>query len=267
MQDQLSDGHSSPTADTAAAPSGAEEGVRPHRGRRRRRTDWRLGGTAVRAWNGSVLIVALVALGAAIFTGSLVNLLWESPWAPLASTAVLWVGMIVPVAVAFRRGRPAGLLRFRPADLVYGLALGLGLRVIDGWVTDAASRPLPTADMTPSWLLTDAVPAGLVGPVLEEFLFRTVILIAVYSLLRRPAGRPAAAVAAILVSTATFILIHVVDGSLPLGESISVGAVGLVCATLVILTGRIWGAVLVHIVYNATMLLLIAAGAALSGGQ
>ncbi|SCY46396.1 hypothetical protein SAMN05216488_1914 [Microbacterium sp. LKL04] len=266
MQDQLSDGHT--TADPVSEPP-SETGVDAprRRGRRQRRTDWRLGGTAVRSWNGSLLVVALLSLGAAIFAGSLVQLLWTNPWAPLASTVVLWVGMLVPVAVAFRRGWPAGLLRFRAADLVYALALGLGLRLLDGWVTDAASRPFPTADPTPSWLLTEALPAGLIGPAVEEFFFRTVILVAVYSLLRRPAGRLAAAVAAVLVSTATFILIHVVDGSLPVAESISVGAVGLVCATLVILTGRIWGAVLVHVVYNATMLLLLAAGGVISGGQ
>jgi len=270
VQDQLSDGDPSPLADAEAPDPAleADSGGKPHRRRgRRRRTDWRLGGTAVRTWNGGLLIVALVSLGAAIFAGSLVTLLWRSPWAPLASTAILWVGMVAPVVIAFRRGRPAGLLRFRPADLVYALTLGLALRVLDGWVTDAASQPFPRATLTPYWLWTDAVPAGLVGPVVEEFFFRTVILVAVYSLLRRPVGRASAAIAAVLVSTASFILIHVVDGSLPLSESISVGAVGLVCATLVILTGRIWGAVLVHLVYNVTMLLLIAAGSVVATGQ
>ncbi|MDT0185716.1 CPBP family intramembrane metalloprotease [Microbacterium sp. ARD31] len=271
MQDQLSDGPSSPAAEAEtpiAEPEHRPDGdERRRRGRRRRRTDWRLGGTGVRPWNGSLLVIALLSLGAAIFAGSLVQLLWRSPSAPLVSTAVLWVGMLVPVVVAFRRGRPAGLLRVRGADLIYGLALGLGLRVIEGWVSDAAARPFPSANLTSSWLLTEAIPSGLVGPVVEEFFFRTVILVAMYGLLRRTAGRAAAAVAAVLVSTASFILIHVVDGSLPLGESLSVGAVGLVCATLVILTGRIWGAVFAHIVYNATALLLMAAGAAISGGQ
>lgn len=262
MQDQLSDGHT--TADPVSEEAAVDASRR--RGRRNRRTDWRVGGTAVRAWNGRLLVVAVLSLGAAIFVGSLLQLLWTNPWAPLASTAILWVGMLVPVILAFRAGRPAGLLRFRAADLVYALALGLGLRLFDGWVTDAASRPFPAADPTPSWLLTEAIPAGVVGPLVEEFFFRAVILVAVYSLLRRPAGRLAAAVAAILVSAATFILIHVVDGSLPLFESISVGAVGLVCATLVVLTGRIWGAVLVHVVYNASMLLLLAAGGILSTG-
>lgn len=267
MQDQLSDGPSSPAAE-AETPLPETEGEKPRRrGRRRRRTDWRLGGTGVRPWNGSLLVIALLSLGAAIFAGSLVQLLWTSPSAPLVSTAILWVGMIVPVVVAFRRGRPAGLLRFRSSDLIFGLALGLGLRVIEGWVTDAAARPFPSAGVTSTWLWTEALPAGLVGPVIEEFFFRTVVLIAMYGLLRRSAGRAAAAVSAVLVSTATFILIHVVDGSLPLGESLSVGAVGLVCATLVILTGRVWGAVFAHIVYNATALLLMAAGAAISGGQ
>lgn len=221
----------------------------------------------MRSWDTTLLIVAVVSLGAAIFAGSLVQLLWASPWAPLASTAILWLGMILPVAVAVRRGRPAGLLRCRGVDLIWGLALGLGLRLFEGWVSDAAASPFPTAGPASGWLLTEALPAGLVGPIVEEFFFRAVILVAVYGLFRRTAGRAGAAIAAVLVSTATFILIHVVDGSLPLTESIAVGAVGLACATLVMLTGRIWGAVLAHIVYNSTLLLLMAAGTAISGGQ
>ncbi|WP_060915985.1 CPBP family glutamic-type intramembrane protease [Microbacterium oleivorans] len=272
MQDQLSDGHPSPVSESEAPTAGPESDAPRRRGRRRARTDWRLGGTIVRTWNGTLLAIALVSLGLAILAGSLVQLLWASPWAPLASTAVLWIGMIVPAVIAFRKGRPAGLLRFRPADIVFGVALGLGLRLIDGWVTDAASRPFPTGSplggsLSPSWVLTEAIPAGLVGPVVEEFFFRTVVLVAVYSLLRRPAGSFAAAIAAVLVSTATFIMIHAVDGSLPLSESLSVGALGLTAALLVMLTGRIWGAVLLHLVYNASLLALMAAGTALSSGQ
>ena len=224
----------------------------------------------MRQWKGLVLSVALVGLGVGVLAASLIDTLWSSPWAPLASTAALWVGMLVPVVYAFTRGRPAGLLRFRGTDLIWGLALGIALRVLQGWVTDADAQPFPTGPLVegrlaPTWLLTDAIPSGLIAPVVEEFFFRTVVLVAVYSLLRRAAGSFAAALGAVLVSTATFILIHAIDGSLPLTESISLGAVGLVCSLLVVLTGRIWGAVLVHIVYNTSMLLLIAAGSALTG--
>ena len=38
------------------------------------------------------------------------------------------------------------------------------------------------------------------------------------------------------------------------GSAVDVGAL------LVVLTGRIWGAVLVHVVYNGTMIAVIAAG-------
>jgi len=39
--------------------------------------------------------------------------------------------------------------------------------------------------------------------------------------------------------------------------------VGAVCSLTVLLTGRIWGAVLIHIVYNASFLALVIVGTAL----
>ncbi len=223
----------------------------------------------MRRWDSIVLAVALVSLGVGIFGGALVTLLWTSPWAPLVSSLVLWAGMLFPVYFAFRRGRPAGLLTFRPVDLLYAAALGIFLRLLQGWITDAGSRPMPSVttldgSLPATWFVTDALPAALIGPTVEEFFFRTVVLVAVYSALRRPAGAFAAGLGAVLVSTATFMLLHAIDGSLPLSEALPLGAVGLVCSLLVILTGRIWGAVLVHIVYNTTMVALLFAGTVLS---
>ncbi|MDJ1114519.1 CPBP family glutamic-type intramembrane protease [Microbacterium dauci] len=276
MQEQLSDGpggriapssEDDTTRDVDAPEPGdeASDRGRQRRRRRSRRTDWRLGGTAVRTWDGTLLATAFISLGVGVVASTMVGALWRSPWSALVSLAVLWVGMLVPVVVAFRRGRPAGLLRFRPVDLLYGLVLGVALRLVEGWASGAASKPLPsvaTLDgaLSPTWLFTDALPAAVFAPAIEEFFFRAVVLIAVFSILRRAAGTFAAALAAVLVSTATFILLHGVDGSLPLSEAIPLGVVGIVTALLVVLTGRIWGALLVHAVYNALMIALIAAG-------
>lgn len=270
MQEQLSDG---PTAvsDTSVNVPGTEEappaGVdEPSQRRRRsRRTDWRLGGTTIRRWDGMLLAIAFMCVGAGVVASTAVGTLWTSPWSSTVSLVLLWAGMIVPVALAFRRGIPAGLLRFRPTDLLFGVVLGLALRLVQGWVTDAGSQPVPsvaTLDgaLSPMWLVTDAIPAALVGPVVEEFFFRTVVLVAVFAVLRRAAGTFAAALAAVLASTATFVLLHAVDGSLPLSEALPIGFVGLVSALLVVLTGRVWGAVLVHVVYNGTMIAIVAAG-------
>src|SRR3546814_4786840 len=35
---------------------------------------------------------------------------------------------------AFARSRPRALLRFRPLDLLYGIALGILLRLTQGWI-------------------------------------------------------------------------------------------------------------------------------------
>jgi uncharacterized protein len=276
VQEQLSDGPGARIApwsegDTARdtdTPGPDDEASDPQRQRprrRSRRTDWRLGGTAVRTWDGTLLATAFIGLGVGVVASTMVGVLWRSPWSALASLALLWVGMLVPVILAFRRGRPAGLLRFRPVDLLYGLVLGVALRVVEGWASGAASKPLPSVatldgTLSPTWLFTDALPAAVFAPAIEEFFFRAVVLIAVFSILRRAAGTFAAALAAVLVSTATFILLHGVDGSLPLSEAVPLGVVGIVTALLVVLTGRIWGALLVHTVYNALMIALIAVG-------
>ncbi|MFS0868160.1 lysostaphin resistance A-like protein [Microbacterium sp. 179-B 1A2 NHS] len=244
---------------------GFDDDPAPRRRRRVQRTDWRLGGTAVRRWDAIVLAIALISLGIGAFGSALISSIWTSPWSGLVSTTALWVGMLFAVVYAFSRGRPAGLLKLRPVDLLFGVMLGLLLRLLQGWVTDAGHQPLPSiatldGSIPPTWFLTEALPGGLIAPVVEEFFFRTVLLVVVYTLLRRPAGRFAAALAAVLVSTATFILMHAVDGSLPLAEALPLGALGLTCALLVMLTGRIWSAVIVHIVYNTTMLVIVAAG-------
>lgn len=194
--------------------------------------------------------------------------MWRAPYAGLLSQVALWVGMLVPVIYAFMRGRPAGLLKFRPVDLLYAVTLGILLRLLQGWMTDAGSQPFPSAttldgSLPSDWIVREFIPSALIAPTVEEFFFRTVLLVSIYSVLRRAAGSFAAGFAAVLVSTATFILMHAVDGSLPVVEALTLGAVGLTCSLLVILTGRIWGAVLVHIVYNATMLGLIALGTVL----
>ena len=67
----------------------------------------------------------------------------------------------------------------------------------------------------------------------------------------RPFGRLTAGLVALLVSTGLFVLVHGLDRStLAAGCVLSLALLGLVCGLLVLLTGRIWGAVLVHVVFN-----------------
>lgn len=238
----------------------------PLRSRTRRRagrTDWRLGGRTVRPWRELTLAWACFSLGVGVLLGFVISTMWASPWASFTATAVLWVSMLVPIAWAFGRSRPVGLLKFRPLDLLYGLMLGVALRIFQGVVSEmsGAGADFPTfvtfdGQLPAMWWLTDAASSVLIAPVVEEFFFRAVILVALYSALRRPFGKLTAGLGAGLVSTALFIIVHTVAGSISADAAVSLAAVGATCALLVLLTGRIWGAVLVHIVFNATFFAL-----------
>lgn len=185
-----------------------------------------------------------------------------------AGAAALWAGMIVPIAIGLSRSRPRGLLRFRAADVVYALALGIALRLLQGVleVATGGSGALPHAGaMTGSWWLTGVVVPVAVAPLVEEFFFRGVLLICVYTLVPRAFGPIAASVVALVVSAVAFALAHLVAGAPSGGDLLATAAVGAVCATLVLATGRIWPAVGVHAVYNATGVALAVVGS-LSGG-
>lgn len=217
-------------------------------------------------WNSRVLTVALGGLGAGVFGAGISNLLL--PGIPIASTLALWAGLVAATAYSFARARPAGLLRVRLTDLVWGLGLGLALRALQGWVSGADMRAFPSADGTqgvPSvtWWLTEFLPAGFIGPIVEELFFRAVVLVVVYQVLRRSVGELAAAATALLVSAGLFVLLHGMRGSLLLADGVMLFAVGASCGLLVLLTGRLLGAVILHVVYNVSFLALAVAGAVL----
>lgn len=235
--------------------------------RRRPRTDWRLGGRTVSQWDHQVLVLACVVAGGA-FLVSLLGLRGQSSAWMLLPSVVLWGGFLLAVLLAVGRSRPAGLFRFRLQDVVWGLALGLALRYAQGrlYAGDAGSFPassLLSTSETPRWLLQEALPLGLLGPVVEELFFRAVILVTVYQLLRRSLGLLPAGLTASLVSAGSFVLVHAAFSPLGLGEAVQLIILGLICASLVLCTGRFWGAVLVHIVYNATYLVLVTIGSML----
>jgi len=87
-----------------------------------------------------------------------------------------------------------------------------------------------------------------------------VVLVSVYTLLRRLVGVVMAGAVAVVVSTALFVLLHSLVGGIGVDEVISLSLLGLVCGALVMLTGRIWPAILVHVVYNGTFVVLALAG-------
>jgi membrane protease YdiL (CAAX protease family) len=193
----------------------------------------------------------------------------------ILGTAVLWIVLLVPVVLAFRRGIPRGLLLFRPVDVLYAVVLGGILRVIQGWLAVAfgASGALPSypslnGTLPAFWWLEDLLGGAVVAPVVEEFFFRGLLLVAIFTLVRRfagddGAGRALGGFVAVVASTALFVITHFLVGPLSLDAAVSLTLVGLVCGMLVVFTGRIWPAVLVHVVYNGTGVLLTVAGTVL----
>jgi membrane protease YdiL (CAAX protease family) len=188
-----------------------------------------------------------------------------SPWATVASLLPLWLGLAASAALFLVRARPKGLLRFRATDLVWGLGLGLALRLVQGVLERADLRPFPTVQtvggpFSIGWWLEQVVASGVVAPVVEEFFFRAVVLVTIYRLLRRETGAVAAGAAALLCSAGAFVLLHEAFALLSVMAAVQLFFVGAVCGALVLLTGRIWGAVLVHVVYNATFIGLAVIG-------
>ncbi|WP_019181007.1 CPBP family intramembrane glutamic endopeptidase [Microbacterium yannicii] len=256
---------SAPSLDLSSIEEGAvEQAAAADTTERKRRDDWRLGGRSVRKWRESLLAIALLSLGAGLLAGTLIDLVSDAPLAAASATVLVAAGMLVAVVWAFIRSRPVGLLRFRGVDLLYGIALALLLRLTQGWIEVAlggtgALPSAPAVDLPGGWWLAEALPAVTIAPVLEEFFFRAVVLISVYTVLRRPFGH----VVAVLASTALFVAVHAMTMSLSVDAAVSLTLLGLVCASLVVLTGRIWGAVLVHLGFNLTFVALAAVGSAL----
>ncbi|MFE5407262.1 CPBP family intramembrane glutamic endopeptidase [Microbacterium sp. NPDC056569] len=250
------------------------EDAPPRRSRRRAheaRTDWRLGGRTVFRWREGLLAIALISLGASVLLGSLVAAVWDSPWAAASATVIVWIGMLLPVAWAFTRSRPIGLLRVRALDVLYGLVLGALLRTTQGWIEGLDGTPavLPSVvrvdgSVPLSGVMFDVVAPVVVAPVVEEFFFRAVVLVSLYTVLRRPFGKLTAGLAAALGSTALFVVVHGISSVGDVSGVVSLSLLGLVCAVLVLLTGRIWGAVLVHLVYNASYVALAVLASAMT---
>jgi membrane protease YdiL (CAAX protease family) len=239
-----------------------------------RRRTWIEGGTSVQHWGWEVVGWAVLGLGAGMVAAAALNEFAPQPLGSTLSLLVLWVAFAAPVIFAFARSRPRALLRFRPLDLVYGIALGILLRFAQGWIEMLAggsgawpSYPSAGGELPGGWLFDELLAATLVAPVLEEFFFRGLVLVAVYTAVRRIAGRGVAGFAAALVSTGLFVISHAVLAPIPWDAAVSLTLVGLVNSLLVLLTARIWAAVLVHVVYNGLWVALATVGTLLGGSS
>src|SRR3546814_5845544 len=66
---------------------------------------------------------AVLGLGAGMVASAAINEFVPQPLGSTLSLLVLWLAFALPVVFAFARSRPRALLRFRPLDLLYGIAL------------------------------------------------------------------------------------------------------------------------------------------------
>jgi membrane protease YdiL (CAAX protease family) len=251
----------------------AEEGParRSRGGRQRRHREWREGGSSVHGWGWELLGWAVLALGVGVIGATAANALLPGALGALLSLLVLWLAFAMPTLFALVRSRPRGLLRFRPIDLLYAVVLGTALRITQGWLDIAAggngawpSYPSLGGGLSSSWFFDDFLATVLIAPVLEEFFFRVLVLVAVYSAVRRLAGQGVAFLVATIVSTALFVIVHALMAPLPSDSVVALTLVGAVASLLVLLTGRIWGAVLVHIVYNGIWVAMATVGTLLA---
>lgn len=222
-------------------------------------------------WDGRLFLLVMAVSGAGVL-GALALDRVTSPWGAAASLVVLWAGMAGAVLVALLRARPSGLFEFRMIDIVWGIGLGLVLRGLSGALTslgDPSFPSIPTVDGTipTSWWWSEAAPAVVIAPLLEEMFFRAVILVVVYQIFRASVGPVSAAVTALLASSGTFVLLHATFAMVSFEQSLELLAVGGVCSGLVLLTGRVWAAVVAHVTYNVLFLVLALAGTVLASGS
>ncbi len=213
-------------------------------------------------WRTRMLGLALLCLGAAVLVKPFID---ESAGAGPAAAMLATQGLLVAaVIVAFAQSVPARLLRVDAADVVWGVLIGCSLVLVLGWlVAMTGDTGFPAlADAAVGWspvTLVSVAGGAVVSPLAEEFFFRGVVLVALYRVLHRWDRRDPA-----LLSVAVTSLLYaafVWTASPPLVMGVTQALLGVVCSSLVMATGRIWGAVTVHLCFGALYAALQIVGA------
>jgi len=184
----------------------------------------------------------------------------------LLSYLVVWVPFLAAVLIfCFGFGsrslvRDIGL-RFRPLDLLWGLTLGVVARVLATIVeiagygrmgSSGATLGEPVHDLW--WVFAALVAPVILSPFIEEMFFRGLVLRSVRGAVSGGVSRNAAAATAVVVSAALFALVHVIDSASPTATvviGVSTFVFGLGAAALTVVTGRLGGAIVAHVTFNA----------------
>ncbi|WP_166793339.1 CPBP family intramembrane glutamic endopeptidase [Cryobacterium lactosi] len=185
----------------------------------------------------------------------------------LLSYLVAWVPLLGAVLIfCFGFGtrslvRDIGLL-FRPLDVLWGLTVGVVARVLATIVEIAGYGRMGSAGATLGepvrdlwWLFVVLLAPVVLSPFIEEMFFRGLVLRSVRGAASGRAVSPAvAAGTAVVVSAAVFALVHVIDtGSVTATVVIGVSTFlfGLGAGALTVMTGRLGGAIVAHVTFNA----------------
>ncbi|MFS2242866.1 type II CAAX prenyl endopeptidase Rce1 family protein [Microbacterium sp. OR16] len=234
----------------------------------RRRRDWRDGGRTVKPWDEPVLAISLVTLGLSLLLAAVIRGLSPAPSAWIVADLVVLLGLVVASVLAFMKARPRPLLTLRPVDLVFGLAAGLLLRVMQGALAVAAGgdgafpsyAPLVESTGT-AWSAVAVLAQVIVAPTVEEVFLRGVLLVTAYSVARRVGGRAAAVWAALAISVLGSIAVHSWNSGVSWEAWATPLAVGLVTGMMVLLTGRLGAAVVAHVTFALSFAALALIGA------
>ena len=211
--------------------------------------------------------------------------------ANFVASVIAYGGLFLIIVRASRKGlrslaRDFGL-RFKPIDLAIGLGLGIAVKIIStmlsAFVVVVSGHAPEQGNFVVAeeslWVVLNAIVlATLLAPLLEELFFRGLVLRAVYNAVARWRGRaqPAdvptrvrAVWVSVLVSGLSFMALHLYQSTdvvllIVLGGSTLL--LGVVNGIVAIRTGRIGAAVIAHVVFNGSGILLALLARAVLGG-
>ncbi|WP_019181009.1 type II CAAX prenyl endopeptidase Rce1 family protein [Microbacterium yannicii] len=205
------------------------------------------------------LLVALAGLVLTAVVASLYRGVIASAWiANLIDLVVVSAPLVLATLVAVWIAASSDfsrrvLLRWPWTDVVLGLGTGLLVRAVLELIAPTAGAVLGGFDAASvAGIVVLVLGVALVTPIVEELFFRGVVvavLLDVFGTL----GRVVAGAAAVVVSTAAFVAVHVVaaGGVVTWGALLGPLAIGVSCGILFAVTRRIAAGVVAHVVSNA----------------
>lgn len=185
-------------------------------------------------------------------------------WRVVLDYGVIWVPLVAVLLWAcFARGSHSFAvdfgLRFHWIDLAWGLGVGVVMRAVAILVEIAVyGHPAGGLVLSPGvrdgwWWYAAVIAPVLIGPIVEELYFR--------GLVQRAVARAAASAwIGVVVSALVFGLLHTTDATSPQSAvviGVSTCLFGAAAGTVTVLTGRLGGAIIAHIVFNAIAVILL----------